>query len=77
MKGTVLWFNTEKGYGFIKPEGGLKDFFVHVSGIAKEDGKDKLVKDQKVEFEVSENDKGPMAINVKVMKEQTKVVATQ
>ncbi len=73
MKGVVLWFNTEKGYGFIKPEDGSKDMFVHFSGIAKSENTNKLEKDQVVEFQVAENDKGKIATNVKVIGDQSKV----
>ncbi len=72
MKGTVLWFNTEKGYGFIKPDEGQKDLFVHFSGIAKSEGVNKLEKDQIVEFTIAENEKGKIATNVKIIGEQSK-----
>lgn len=72
MKGTVLWFNIEKGYGFIKPEQGDKDLFVHVSGISKDENSNKLEKDQIVEFGISENEKGKIATNVRVVGNQTK-----
>ena len=70
MNGICLWFNTEKGYGFIKPDDGSKDLFVHFSGIAKSENTNKLMKDQRVEFGVSENEKGRIAINVRVLIEQ-------
>ena len=73
MKGTVLWFNTDKGYGFIKPEQGDKDLFVHFSGISKSEGVNKLEKDQIVDFSISENEKGKIATNVKVIVDQAKV----
>jgi Cold shock proteins len=50
-KGTVKWFNTAKGYGFIHPESGAKDVFVHISAI-EPDGLVRLVDGQKVVFEV-------------------------
>jgi CspA family cold shock protein len=62
MKGTVKWFNNQKGYGFISDESG-KDIFVHYSGIAG-DGFKALDEGQAVEFEIKEGDKGPQAINV-------------
>jgi cold shock protein len=49
--GTVKWFNTQKGYGFIQPEGGGKDVFVHISAVERA-GIDRLVEGQKVEYEV-------------------------
>jgi CspA family cold shock protein len=72
MKGIVMWFNAEKGYGFIKPDEGDKDLFVHFSGIAKSENTKVLEKDQVVEFGVSENDKGKIAVNVKVIGDQSK-----
>ena len=62
MKGTVKWFNNQKGYGFISDEAG-KDVFVHFSGIAGE-GFKSLEEGQAVEFELTEGAKGPQAVNV-------------
>ena len=64
MKGTVKWFNDQKGYGFITPEDGSKDLFVHHSGIQIE-GFKTLAENQKVEFDMVESDKGPKATNVR------------
>jgi CspA family cold shock protein len=61
--GTVKWFNDAKGYGFIAPEDGGKDLFVHHSNIAG-DGFKSLTEGAKVEFESREGQKGPEAINV-------------
>ena len=61
-KGTVKWFNAEKGYGFITGEDG-NDVFVHYSGLNME-GFKTLEEGQAVEFEVTEGAKGPQAINV-------------
>lgn len=61
-KGTVKWFNNQKGYGFISDEAG-NDIFVHYSGIAS-DGFKSLEEGQAVEFDVTEGSKGPQAINV-------------
>jgi CspA family cold shock protein len=61
-KGTVKWFNAEKGYGFISTESG-SDVFVHFSAI-QGDGFKTLEEGQAVEFEVTEGDKGPQASNV-------------
>ena len=61
--GTVKWFSDEKGYGFITPEDGSKDLFVHHSNIAGE-GFKSLPEGARVEFESREGAKGPEAINV-------------
>lgn len=61
--GTVKWFNDAKGYGFIQPEDGGKDLFVHHSQIAGE-GFKTLAEGAKVEFEAREGQKGPEASNV-------------
>ena len=61
-KGTVKWFNTQKGYGFISDEQG-NDIFVHFSGI-KSDGFKSLEEGQAVEFDVIDGAKGPQATNV-------------
>lgn len=63
MKGTVKWFSDQKGYGFITPEDGSKDVFVHHSAI-QGDGFRSLRDGQSVEFEVSQGPKGPQATNV-------------
>jgi len=73
MKGTVLWFNDSKGYGFIKPDDSSKDIFIHISGISKNEKVNRLKQDQIVEFNVSENEKGRVAVNVKVIGEQPKL----
>ncbi|ANY75089.1 MULTISPECIES: cold-shock protein [Paenibacillus] len=62
MKGTVKWFNAEKGYGFISVEGG-EDVFVHFSAI-QEEGFKTLEEGQAVEFEITEGNRGPQAANV-------------
>ena len=61
--GTVKWFNNEKRFGFITPDEGDKDLFVHQSGIA--DG-DSLEEGAKVSFDAEESDRGPKAVNVKL-----------
>jgi CspA family cold shock protein len=61
--GTVKWFNDSKGYGFIAPEGGGKDLFVHHSSIAGE-GFKSLTEGAKVEYEQRDGAKGPEATNV-------------
>jgi len=62
-KGTVKWFNNSKGYGFITPEDGSQDVFVHHNSIQGE-GYKSLDEGQSVEFEVQQGQKGPEAINV-------------
>ena len=64
-KGTVKWFSADKGYGFITPEDGSKDLFVHYSEIQNEGGFATLNDGQAVEFEVGQGQKGPCANNVR------------
>ncbi|AMC36859.1 transcription antiterminator/RNA stability regulator CspE [Janthinobacterium sp. B9-8] len=63
MMGTVKFFNTEKGFGFISPEDGSKDVFVHFSAIQSTSFKT-LDEGQRVEFSVEQGQKGPAAANV-------------
>jgi CspA family cold shock protein len=62
-KGTVKWFNDQKGFGFITPESGKKDVFVHQSSIMSA-GFRTLAEGDKVEFSVEQGPKGPSAANV-------------
>jgi CspA family cold shock protein len=62
--GTVKWFNDDKGYGFITPEDGGKDLFVHHSAI-QADGFRTLAEGSKVSYEAEQGPKGPNAANVK------------
>ncbi|RED65608.1 cold shock domain-containing protein [Cohnella lupini] len=62
MRGTVKWFNAEKGYGFISIEDG-NDVFVHFSAI-QSDGFKTLEEGQAVEFEITQGNRGPQASNV-------------
>jgi len=62
IKGKVKFFNSEKGFGFIEPESGEKDVFVHISEI---EGNGSLQNGEQVEFEMGESRKGPCAVNVK------------
>ena len=61
--GTVKWFNESKGFGFIAPEDGGKDVFVHFSGIVGK-GFRTLREGEQVSFEVEQGPKGPQAVNV-------------
>jgi CspA family cold shock protein len=63
ITGTVKWFNDQKGFGFITPEDGSKDCFVHHSAI-KADGFRSLAEGERVEFDVVQGQKGPAAENV-------------
>ena len=65
-KGTVKWFNNQKGYGFITAEDG-KDVFVHFSGLNME-GFKTLEEGASVEFDITDVAKGPQAVNVEVVK---------
>jgi cold shock protein len=62
--GTVKWFNPEKGFGFITPDDGTPDVFVHFSAIAG-DGYRNLDDNQKVEYEVTQGQKGPQGSHVR------------
>lgn len=61
QKGTIKWYNDEKGFGFIAPESGQKDVFVHRSAI----GTSRLTEGDRVEFSVEQGPKGLSAANVK------------
>ena len=62
-QGTVKWFNGEKGFGFITPDDGTKDLFVHYSEI-QGSGYRSLDENQRVQFEVEQGAKGPQAVGV-------------
>ncbi len=68
--GKVKWFNDQKGFGFITPDDGGKDLFVHHTEI-QADGFRTLQEGQAVDFEVAESDKGPKATNVRPSAEQS------
>ena len=63
-RGTVKWFNAGKGFGFITPEDGGKDLFVHYSEIRSGDEYATLNEGQAVEYEAAEGQKGPCATSV-------------
>ncbi len=62
--GTVKWFSSEKGYGFIAPEDGSADVFAHYSAIQSQ-GFRTLEENQRVEFDVTQGPKGPQAENIR------------
>jgi CspA family cold shock protein len=64
--GTVKWFNADKGFGFIIPDGGGADVFAHFSAIASS-GFRSLDENQRVEFEITQGQKGPQAQNIRVI----------
>ena len=64
-QGTVKWFNDKKGYGFITPEDGGNDLFVHMSGIMME-GFKTLTEAQKVSYKVGTSERGPVATDVTI-----------
>jgi CspA family cold shock protein len=64
--GTVKWFNDAKGFGFITPDGGGKDLFVHFSAI-QAGGFKTLAENQKVQYDAADGPKGPQATNVRAI----------
>jgi len=66
QQGTVKWFNSEKGFGFITPDGGGSDVFVHYSEI-QSSGFRTLDENQRVEFEIGSGSKGPQAQGVRAL----------
>lgn len=65
-KGTVKWFNDDKGFGFIQPADGSKDVFAHFSEI-QADGHKSLAEGQQVEYVVKAGPKGPQAAQIRVV----------
>lgn len=64
--GTVKWFNSDKGYGFIAPDDGSADLFAHFSAI-QGSGRRDLIEGQKVEFDTEAGQKGPQATNIRAL----------
>lgn len=62
-KGTVKWFNSQKGYGFIQPQGGGKDVFVHISAVERA-GMGSLAEGQKIKYDVAMDRGKPAATNL-------------
>ena len=65
-QGTVKWFNADKGFGFITVDGGGADVFVHFSAIQMS-GYRTLEENQRVEFEITQGQKGPQAANIRAL----------
>ena len=63
VEGTIKWFSDQKGYGFVTPDGGAKDVFVHFSALQGE-GFKSLAEGQKVSFDIVDGPKGEQAANV-------------
>jgi CspA family cold shock protein len=63
-RGTVKWFNSQKGYGFIQPAGGGRDVFVHISAVERA-GLSSLIEGQQIEFEIEENRGKSSAVNLR------------
>ena len=66
VKGTVKWFNTNKGYGFIEPDDGGKDVFLNVSAVEKS-GLKTLLENQKITFEINQDKGRSSAANIKIV----------
>lgn len=67
LTGTVKWFNSVKGFGFISPDQGGDDVFVHFSAIISESSYRNLKDGDKVEYDVQASERGPSATNVKTL----------
>ena len=66
VNGTVKWFNTNKGYGFIEPDDGGKDVFIHISAVEKS-GLKTLLENQKITFEINQVKGRSSAANIKIV----------
>ncbi|TWS20709.1 cold-shock protein [Tsukamurella asaccharolytica] len=67
QQGTVKWFNADKGFGFITPDSGSKDLFVHFSGIVSNGGFRSLNENDRVSFDEQAGDRGPQAVAVQTL----------
>ncbi len=67
VTGVVKWFNNSKGYGFIAPDDGSKDVFVHYSALQETGGYRSLEEGDRVELSIEEGEKGPQAANVVII----------
>ena len=66
VNGTVKWFNPNKGYGFIEPDDGGKDVFIHISAVEKS-GLKTLLENQKITFEINQDKGRSSAANIKIV----------
>ncbi|AUN38620.1 cold-shock protein CspA [Tsukamurella pulmonis] len=66
-QGTVKWFNSDKGFGFITPDDGGKDLFVHFTGIVANGGFRNLEENNRVSYDAEAGDRGPQAVAVQVL----------
>ena len=66
VNGTVKWFNANKGYGFIEPDDGGKDVFIHISAVEKS-GLKTLLENQKITFEINQDKGRSSAANIKIV----------
>ena len=66
VNGTVKWFNANKGYGFIEPDDGGKDVFIHISAVEKS-GLKTLLENQKITFEINQDKGKSSAANIKIV----------
>ena len=66
VNGTVKWFNNNKGYGFIEPDDGGKDVFIHISAVEKS-GLKTLLENQKITFEINQDKGRSSAANIKIV----------
>ena len=65
-QGTIKWFDPKKGYGFIKPDDGSKDVFIHISAVEKS-GLKTLLENQKITFEINQDKGRSSAANIKIV----------
>ncbi len=72
MKGTVKWFNTQKGYGFIKDSDG-NDIFCHYTRITSDKNFKTLYQNQSVEFDIDDGTKGKQAVNIRVVHNEPEI----